>query len=300
MDISFGQTQPQNLITVRDWIRWCSSHFSQNKLYFGHGTDNAWDESVALVLWAISQPWDRLEWILEARLDPSEQRKIFESAKIRVNERMPLPYIIGEAWFAGLQFEVSSDVLIPRSPIAELVANQFSPFLTQYPSNILDLCTGSGCIGILCALAFEDAHIDMSDLSGEAIAVAEKNVKRHDLEQRVAVIQSDLFANLHKKYDIIVSNPPYVDAQDMSSLPLEYHHEPKLALESGDDGLDITRKIIAQASHYLNDGGFLVCEVGNSFEALESSMPNVGFYWPELENGGHGIFILTKTQLESL
>jgi len=295
-DVSF----PEALATVRDWVRWSASLFTRHQCYFGHGTDNAWDEAVALVLHVCAQPFDRFEWVLDAKLDDRECQHVFDLACQRAIHKTPLPYLTGEAWFAGCLFEVNKHVLIPRSPIAELIENEFMPFNIDAPNRILDLCTGSGCIGILCALYYTDAYVDVADISDEALLVAQRNVARFNLQEQVQVLKTDVFSGVNDKYDVIVTNPPYVDAPDMASLPQEYHVEPTLALESGDDGLDITRQILAQASQYLTDNGILVCEVGNSFEALEAAFPQTAFYWPELEHGGHGVFMLTKAQCDTL
>lgn len=290
--------KPQKeLKTVRDWIRWSATCFSKGDLFFGHGTNNAWDEAVALVMWVIQQPFDRLEWVLDAKLVEVEKQQLAQLVEKRVQQRIPLPYLTGEAWFAGLKFHVTPDVLIPRSPIGELIEGEFQPMLMHYPAKILDLCTGSGCIGIACAYAFEESMVDVSDISTAALDVAQLNIANHDLEDRVSTVQSDVLGGITGQYDLIVSNPPYVDVQDMASIPEEYKVEPRLALESGDDGLDITRRILATAADHLTDNGLLVVEVGNSWEALEASMPEVPFFWPEFENGGHGIFMLTKEQL---
>lgn len=290
--------KPQKeLKTVRDWIRWSATCFTRGDLFFGHGTDNAWDEAVALVMWVIQQPFDRLEWVLDAKLVEAEKQQLSLLIEKRVQQHIPLPYLTGEAWFAGLKFHVTPDVLIPRSPIAELIEREFQPMLQHYPAKILDLCTGSGCIGIACAYAYDEAMVDISDISTAALDVAQLNIANHGLQDRVSTVESDVFDGITGQYDLIVSNPPYVDAQDMAAIPAEYQVEPRMALESGDDGLDITRRILAKAAQHLTDDGLLVVEVGNSWEALEASMPNAPFYWPEFENGGHGIFMLTKQQL---
>ena len=290
-----------DLITVRDWVRWGASRFTEAKLYFGHGTDNAWDEALVLVLWSIHQPWDQLEHIIDARLTESEKQKIEQLFNRRVDERIPAAYLTGEAWFAGLKFAVNEDVLVPRSPIAELIQNGFEPWLAQYPTRILDLCTGSGCIGVACALYFEDAQVDLSDISEKALSVAGRNIEAYSLQERVTPICSDGLDNLGgRKYDLIVSNPPYVDLEDLTSMPDEYHAEPEIGLGSGTDGLDFTRRLLEQAADHLTENGLLVVEVGNSFVALEEAYPEVSFMWPELENGGHGVFVLTRDQLLSI
>lgn len=286
------------LFTLRDFIRWGASEFIGAKLYFGHGTDNAWDEAEQLVLHAINltPPLDE-EW-LDARLTRVERARIVQNLRRRVDERIPAAYITGQAWFAGLPFVVDERVLVPRSPIGELIQQQFSPWLATEPKQILDLCTGSGCIGIACAYAFPDAEVQLSDISFDALEVAEENIQQHDLEERVFAMQSDLFANLAgQKFDLIVSNPPYVDADDLASMPPEYHAEPEIGLGSGDDGLDFTRRLLGEASDYLNDDGVLIVEVGNSWVALEEAYPDMPFTWIEFARGGHGVFMLRKADL---
>lgn len=287
-----------DLHTVKDWIRWGASIFNRAELFFGHGTDNAWDEAAVLVLWAIAQPWERLGVISDCRLTDDEKNVITYLFNQRIELRVPAAYLTGEAWFAGLQFKVTPDVLVPRSPIAELLAAGFEPWLTTYPTKILDMCTGSGCIGIACAMYFEDAEVDLVDISPEALIVARENIHKHAISDRVQAIKSDGFNALDDGgYDLIVSNPPYVDAADLASMPQEYHAEPELGLASGDDGLDFTRVMLEEASRRLNVGGLLVVEVGNSWEALEDAYPHISFLWPEFESGGHGVFVLTQQQL---
>jgi len=288
------------LYSVRDWVRWGASEFVRSELFFGHGTDNAWDEAAYLVLSVIQLPWERLPDLYETRLTSSEKNAINTLFLERIRTRKPAPYLTGEAWFAGLKFKVNEHVLVPRSPIAELIMQEFQPWLTEYPERILDLCTGSGCLGVLCARAFEHACVDISDISPDALAVARENVALHAMDDRVRVIESDLFSSqllMESTYDLIVSNPPYVDAADIDSMPAEYRAEPALALASGRDGLDITRQILKKAARYLAPGGLLVVEVGNSCTALEHAYPEVSFIWPEFEHGGHGVFVLTHEQL---
>lgn len=286
------------LVRVRDWIRWGASEFNRAGLFFGHGTDNAWDEAAVLVAWAVHTPWERLEAIQDAALTTSERRRIAGLFERRIRERVPAAYLTGEAWFAGLKFAVNEHVLVPRSPIAELIQQHFEPWLTREPEKILDLCTGSGCIGIACAYAFPHAQVTLSDISEEALAVARENVQAHHLADRVEPVCSDGFHGLQGQvYDLIVSNPPYVDADDMASVPAEYRAEPELALASGQDGLDFTRRLLSEARSHLADGGLLVVEVGNSGLALEQAFPQVPFTWLEFENGGHGVFALTAEEL---
>lgn len=239
------------------------------------------------------------EW-LDARLTTSERARVVANIQRRIEERIPAAYITGQAWFAGLPYAVDERVLVPRSPIAELIEKRFAPWLTEEPLQILDLCTGSGCIGIACAYAFPDAEVQLSDISFDALAVAEENIHQHGMADRVFAMQSDLFENLlGQRFDLIVSNPPYVDAEDMASLPDEFHAEPELGLASGDDGLDFTRRLLREAQDYLTDEGLLVVEVGNSWPALEAAYPDLPFVWVEFERGGHGVFVLTAQDLRN-
>lgn len=287
----------KQLHTVRDYIRWGASYFNEAGIWFGHGTDNAWDEAVVLVCAALYLPTDNPN-VLDAHLTDSEKQRVLEWLERRVIERLPAPYITGEAWFAGLRFEVDERVLVPRSPIAELIESDFSPWLCEEPETILDLCTGSGCIGIACAYRFTQARVELSDLSLDALAIAQQNIEAHQLNDRVRIEHSDGFTAINGTYDLIVSNPPYVDDMDLSSMPLEYQREPAMALASGSDGLDFTRQLLSQAADYLNESGILVVEVGNSWVALEENYPEVPFTWMEFERGGHGVFVMTKTELE--
>jgi len=293
-----GSSLLQDLITYRDFWRWAVSRFNEARLFYGHGTDNASDEALQLINSALYLPLQGDEHFLDARLTADEKQKIVELVDRRTAERVPLPYLTGEAWFAGLKFKVNESVLIPRSPIAELIEQGFQPWLQYSPNSILDLCTGSGCIGIACAYAFPDASVDLSDISADAIEVANDNIVDHDLGARVKAIQSDLFESLKgNRYDLIVSNPPYVDAVDFSSMPEEFNHEPELALASGDDGLDFTRRLLAEARDYLTDEGILIVEVGNSWVALEQAFPELPFIWLEFERGGDGVFMLRRQDL---
>lgn len=286
------------LLTIRDYIRWSVSRFNESGLYYGHGTDNAWDEAVALILHKLFLPHDINSAVLDAKLTTPERQALHDIINKRINERIPIAYLTKEAWFAGLPYYVDERVLIPRSPIAELIGNHFEPWIEHEVGNILDLCTGSGCIAIACAKAFPDAEIDASDISHDALAVAKINLLRHEVEDQVKLHQSDLFQKIPaKKYDIIVSNPPYVNEFEMSELPPEFHHEPSLGLHAGQDGLDVVLNILKDAPKYLKPQGILIVEVGNSEYALSEKFPEVPFTWLEFKNGGGGVFLLTQKQL---
>lgn len=289
------------LHTLRDYIRWSLSAFHQHKVWFGHGNATAWDEASQLVLNAVHLPWDTDPAVLDARLTQAEKERVLEFLRQRVELRKPLPYITGEAWFMGLPFHVDERVLIPRSPIAQLIEAGFEPWLRPGPVHrILDLCTGSGCIGIACAYAFEEAEVDLTDISAAALEVAQRNIERHRLDDRVCARQGDLFENLKgERYDLIVSNPPYVDAADLGSMPAEYQHEPGLALGSGADGLDITRRILREAADHLTEEGLLVVEVGNSEVHLMQAYPELPLVWVELDAGGNGVFTITAAELRA-
>ncbi|MDY6919859.1 MAG: 50S ribosomal protein L3 N(5)-glutamine methyltransferase [Pseudomonadota bacterium] len=289
-----------HLISVRDYLRWSVSLFNEHELTLGHGFEDPWDEAVALVLHTLHLPWDVDARIQDARLLPTERRELCALLQRRVMDRVPTAYLTGVAWFAGLPFQVDQRVLIPRSPIGELIERQFTPWIEpDTVESILDMCTGSGCIGIACAQYFPDAQVDCVDLSEDALDVAENNVQNLGLEQRVNIIYSDLFEALDgRTYDIIVSNPPYVDQADMDALADEYHHEPRMGLEAGADGLDIVRRMLPELSRHLNPGGIAVIEVGNSWAAMEQAYPGVGFTWLELERGGLGVLLLTKDQID--
>ena len=286
------------LLTIRDFIRWSVSRFNESGLYYGHGTDNAWDESVALILHTLFLPHQINSAILEARITTQEREQLYKKIRRRIDDRLPVAYLTNESWFAELPFYVDERVLIPRSPIAELIQHHFEPWIEHEVETILDLCTGSGCIAVACAKAFPDSIIDASDISTEALAVAKINVLRHEVEDQVHLHQADLFKGLPaKKYDIIVSNPPYVNELEMSELPPEFHHEPTLGLQAGKEGLDIVINILREAHHHLKPQGILIVEVGNSEYALVEKFPDIPFTWLEFKNGGGGVFLLTAKQL---
>jgi ribosomal protein L3 glutamine methyltransferase len=277
-------------------------NFTAANLYFGHGTDNAWDEAVTLALHGLGLPWnvacgEDSASLLERRLTEEELRRIAVLYERRINERIPAAYLIGKAVFAGLEFKVTPDVLIPRSPFAELIENAYA--LAEDPGSVLDLCTGSGCIGIATAMVFPQARVDLSDISPAAVAVAEQNIHAFNLQDRVRALTGDLFSAVgDRRYDLIVCNPPYVDAHDLATMPAEYHAEPCIALASGPDGLDFCRRLLREACRHLTDRSYLIVEVGNSWEALEQAYPRMPFLWLEFARGGHGVFIVTKEELE--
>jgi ribosomal protein L3 glutamine methyltransferase len=289
------------LLTIRDFIRWAVSRFNEASLYFGHGTESAWDEAIALILHTLHLPHHIDQNILDARLTSTEREAVLKILKRRITERMPVPYLTHEAWFGGLPFYVDERVLIPRSPIAELISNEFTPWVEMDSvHSILDLCTGSGCIAIACAKQFPHCDIDASDISDEALTVAKMNVVRHEVEDQVHLYQSDFFKGLpEKRYDLIVSNPPYVDAEDMAMLPPEFLHEPKLGLESGPQGLNAAVNILQNAHRFLTPKGVLIVEVGNSEYALAEKFADIPFTWLEFQNGGGGVFMLTAKQLSN-
>lgn len=292
------QSALRDLNTIKDFIRWSYSRLRKSDLFYGHGTDNEWDEAVQLVLGGLGLPPDFDKAFIDSALTIDEKKHLLTLLHKRITKRVPLPYLLGEAWFMGLSFKVTSDTLIPRSPIISLLETEFQPWLVEYPHTILDMCTGSGCLGIAAAHVFEHAHVDVSDISDKALEVAKENVLRHELDERIEVIHSDMFEALQgRKYDLIICNPPYVDQTDYETAPAEFKHEPEIALTSGFDGLDFTRRFLKQVTHYLSDNGIVVYEVGNTEVALQEAFPDVPFIWIELEQGGNGVFIISKQEL---
>lgn len=292
------QQAVSTLVTARDCLRWGESALRRSDVFLGHGTDDPWDEALSLLLHVLALPWDSDPRLLDARLLPLEVEEFVELMRRRVNERVPSPYLTGSAWFAGLEFEIDERVLIPRSPVAELIESGFEPQLrADGLHRVLDLCTGSGCIAIACAMALPHARIDASDISDDALAVAAANVARYGLEDQVTLLAGDGLAAASGQYDLIITNPPYVDAEDMADRPAEFCHEPSLALASGEDGLDFTRVLLARAADYLTEAGALICEVGDSRLALEALFPQVPFFWFAFERGGDGVFMLDRAQL---
>lgn len=288
----------QDLHSIQDFLRWTYSVFNRSDIYYGQGYDNAWDESLQLVLVGLQLPMDFPTEFFQSRLTQSEKETLLQLVLSRIEQRIPVAYLTNSAWFCGHEFYVDERTIIPRSPISALIQERFDGLLNQSPRHILDLCTGSGCIAIACAYAFPEAEVDAVDLSADALNVAEINIARHQLEHRVFPIQSNLFENIEgQKYDLIVTNPPYVDEEDLADMPEEFHFEPELALGSGKDGLDITKQILKQAADHLTENGVLVCEVGNSMVSLMEQYPEVSFEWVELKNGGLGVFALRREDL---
>ncbi len=292
--------QTETFETILDFLRFGCSRANEEDLYYGHGTDNAWDDILALILGSLSLPYDVDLSILQARLTEDEKKFLASQLASRIQGRIPVPYLTHEAMFCDLPFYVDDRVLIPRSPIAELINHQFAPWIdADHVTCILDLCTGSGCIAIACCYAFPDAEVDAVDISRDALDVAAINRDRHNLEGHLTLIESDCFDHVSKtRYDIIVSNPPYVGQEEIQQLPTEYQHEPMLALEAENNGLAVVEKILFTASDYLSDEGILVVEVGNTEDALCRAYPMVPFTWLDFEHGGSGVFLLTARQLK--
>ena len=291
----------KELITLRDCIRWGVSAFNAAELSFVQGMPTALDEAVYLCLAALKLPPDFSENYFDCRLTLAERQKVLDFYRQRIELKKPAAYISNEAWFAGLSFYVDERVLIPRSPFAELIEQQFSPWvMDEEVHNILELCTGSGCIAIACAYAFEHANVVASDISADALAVAEINRHHYGLEDRLELVQSDLFENVpNRKYDLIVSNPPYISEQEMAELSDELKREPALGLAAGEQGLDVVIPMLKQARQFLSDNGVLIIEVGYSWPALEAALPNVPLTWLDFEYGGDGVFMLTAEQLDA-
>ncbi len=287
--------------TVRDMLRYAVSRFNAAKLYFGHGSNNAFDEAAYLVLHTLKLPLDKLDPFLDAALLPEEIDAILNVIEQRATQRVPAAYITSEAWLDGYRFYVDQRVIVPRSFISELIREQFAPWVAEPDSvtGILELCTGSGCLPIMLADAFPNAHIDAVDISPDALAVAKRNVEEYELQDRITLIESDLYAKLpKKKYDLIITNPPYVNTQSMSQLPEEYRREPQIALAGGTDGMDLVRKIVAGAGERLTRQGVLMVEIGNERKHAEAAFPDRELTWLSTSAGDDMVFLLTADQLK--
>ncbi len=299
MNASFSEATT-HLVTIRDWLRFAVSRFNQANLFFGHGSNSAYDEAAYLILHTLHLPLDQLEPFLDARLTDDECAALRDIIQRRVEQRIPAAYLTHEAFLGDFKFYVDERVIVPRSFIAELLRNQLSPWITDPHEigNVLDLCTGSGCLAILAAHAFPNADVDAVDISDAALAVAQRNVADYDLEDCIQLIESDLFAELDdEQYDLIISNPPYVDAESVATLPHEYLSEPKLALGSGEDGLDATRIILENAARHLTENGLLVVEIGHNRDTLEAAYPDLPFVWLEVSAGDQFVFMLHRNDL---
>lgn len=291
--------ETEGLETVTDFVRWGASRFAAAGLHYGHGTADPVDDALLLVACGLHLPLPLPAEFHHARLTVSERPRIAALIERRVSERCPAAYVTGEAWFAGLSFITDERALVPRSPIAELIEEGFAPWIEPAAvGRVLDLCTGSGCIGIACAKYLPWCSVDAADISDEALSLARENIQRHGLNERVRAVPSDVFAGLtDRRYDVIVSNPPYVAQAEYASLPREYAHEPGLGLLAGEDGLDIVRRILSAARTHLRPGGILIVEVGSAEGALLEAFPDLPFTWLEFERGGSGVFLLNRDDL---
>lgn len=285
------------LTTVRDWVRWGASRFREAGLVFGHGTDNALDESFHLVLHALHLPEDLPAIYLETHLSETERASVHALLHLRIETRQPAAYLLGEIQFAGFPFFVDERVLVPRSPIAELIERGYAPWMDEPPKRVLDLCAGSGCIGIASALYFP-CDVDLGEIDAGALEVCARNIERHHLADRVRAVRSDLFSALKgRRYDLIVSNPPYVPTAEWEGLAAEYRREPRLALDAGRDGMDIVARILREAPDHLERDGLLICEVGGSVEEFEARWPKLPVTWIEFQRGGDGVFCIGRDAL---
>jgi len=292
--------QYEGLENVTDFVRWGGTLFKQANLFFGHGTDNAFDEAKVLVFFALNLPVEIPENYWLSKLTIQEKQQVTELFQRRIETRKPAAYLTGEAWFSGLRFIVNESTLVPRSPIAELIEQRYEPWVEpDSVTHVLDLCTGSGCIGIASLKAFPNAEVDLVDISPEALEVAQQNIEQFGLHDFAHAIESDLYSSLEgKQYDLIVSNPPYVDEIEMDALPEEFKQEPSLGLAAGHDGLDLVRSILAEAPKYLKDDGVLIVEVGVSQYFVEQVYPELPLYWFDFKHGGEGVFAIQKSELE--
>lgn len=289
-----------SLHTIRDLLRWAMSCFNEAGINYGQGAENAFEEAMLLVLPTLHLPIEGVEGVLNTRVTRIEKLKVIQNIKQRILDRKPSAYITNKAWFCDLEFYVDERVLIPRSPIGELIQNQFSGLLPYEPKRILDLCTGSGCLAIACAQLFPHAEIDAIDISADALQVAEVNIQRYELEMQITPILSDLFEKIkNQKYDLIISNPPYVDNLTLSQVPKEFTFEPRLGFEAGQDGLLFVNRILRQAHLHLEEEGVLICELGETSANLQEAFPEVPFHWIEKKRGGISVFAINKEALET-
>lgn len=292
----------QQLLTIRDFLRYALTEFSKANLCFGHGTTNAYDEAVYLIAFTLNLPLEFFDNVLDARLLDQEKETLYHVLQRRIQERIPAPYLTNEAWLGDYRFYVTKSVIIPRSFIAELLHEQLIPWVTDPDEiySVLDLCTGSGCLAIIAAEAFPNANVHAVDISTEALGIAARNVNQYSLEEQIELYQGDLFEPIEShKYDVIISNPPYVTLESMSRLPQEYLHEPALALEAGADGMDIVRKILKAAPKHLNSNGFLIVEVGHNRHFVEEAFPDLSMIWLETSGGSDMIFMVTAKDLKN-
>jgi ribosomal protein L3 glutamine methyltransferase len=295
-------TPIDELSTLRDWLRWAVSRFNAAKLFFGHGTDNAWDEAIWLLLATLQLPRDRLEPFLDARLTRAERLAVFNVLEQRIARRLPTAYLVQEAWLGDFRFYVDERVIVPRSYFAELLEEGCAPWVEEPETvgSVLDLCTGSGCLAILMAHTFPHAQVDAIDISPDALTVARRNIADYGLEGSVHAIESDLFAAVPgKRYDLILSNPPYVTAAAMAALPAEYRHEPALALAAGEDGLDVVRRILREAADHLMPEGFIAIEVGHNRDQVEAAFPHLPVVWLDTASSVDKIFLVSGEALRA-
>jgi ribosomal protein L3 glutamine methyltransferase len=288
------------LHTIRDWMRYTVSRFEEAGLFYGHGAQNSYDEAAWLILAALHLPMDTLNTFMDAVITEAERKHLIHLIERRVTERVPTAYLVREAWLGEYKFYVDERVIVPRSFIAELLRDNLAPWV-ENPEEVVaaaDICTGSGCLAILLAHAFPNAEVDAVDISDDALSVAQRNIADYGLEDQVTAIKSDMLTALAgKQYDVIISNPPYVNAPSMDMLPQEYRHEPQLALSSGEDGLEHVRTLLSQAAEHLHPGGLLIVEIGHNRDELEMQFPNLSFTWLEVSAGDGFVFLLTREQL---
>lgn len=289
----------ENLHTALDYLRYAASEFARHDIYYGHGTDNALDEAAALVLGILKLPFDLQPLYLQSRLTQAEKQQLNAAIQARIEQRIPVPYLTQRTLYGGYEFYIDERALIPRSPIAELIEQDLQPYWQgAAPASILDLCCGSGCIGMLAKYRYPEAEIILADINADALAVAEINLQRANMQgYGIETVQSDLFANISGTFDWILCNPPYVEAAEMEEIAPEYLHEPRLALVSGDDGLTLTHQILAQAADYLSENGVLILEVGMSWQNLEAAYPDIGFDWVPFARGGEGVLAVSRDEL---